>query len=149
MITFAIRRLLLAITSVVFLWQCAQFKKTADGESLKKRNIIIVMADDLCYNDSGCCGKKKIQIPNTDRLAVEGGGFTRIYSGSAVCAPSRSVLVTGKPGLTSVSGNSSPGIVSPYRSSGLQEAHDQTGCVLNIAYYLTYSQNNIPNVGFI
>ena len=59
-------------------------------------NIIIIMADDLGYNELGCYGQVIIKTPNIDRLAQEGIRFTQFYSGSAVCAPSRCVLLTGK-----------------------------------------------------
>lgn len=59
-------------------------------------NIIYIYADDLGYNEVGAYGQEKIRTPNLDRLAAEGIRFTQHYSGSAVCAPSRSVLLTGK-----------------------------------------------------
>ena len=59
-------------------------------------NIIYIYADDLGYNEVGSYGQTKIRTPNLDRLAAEGIRFTQHYSGSAVCAPSRSVLLTGK-----------------------------------------------------
>ncbi len=59
-------------------------------------NIIYIYADDLGYNEVGAYGQTKIRTPNIDRLAAEGMRFTQHYSGSAVCAPSRSVLLTGK-----------------------------------------------------
>ncbi|MBL8241513.1 MAG: arylsulfatase [Bryobacterales bacterium] len=69
-------------------------------------NIIFVMADDLGYGDLGCYGQKLIQTPNIDRLAAEGIRFTDAYAGCTVCAPSRSVLMTGKhTGHTSVRAN--------------------------------------------
>lgn len=58
-------------------------------------NIVLIMADDLGVGHLGCYGQKKIQTPNIDRMAAEGLKFTRFYSGAAVCAPSRSVLMTG------------------------------------------------------
>lgn len=61
-----------------------------------KPNIIFVIGDDLGYGDVGCFGQKKIRTPNVDRLAAEGMRFTQHYSGNAVCAPSRCVLMTGK-----------------------------------------------------
>ena len=59
-------------------------------------NIVYIYADDLGYNEVGAYGQDKIRTPNLDRLAAEGMRFTQHYSGSAVCAPSRSVLLTGK-----------------------------------------------------
>ncbi|MBL7220277.1 MAG: arylsulfatase [Phycisphaerae bacterium] len=58
-------------------------------------NIIYIMADDLGYGHLGCYGQKEIETPNIDRLAAEGIRLTDHYAGSAVCAPSRSVLLTG------------------------------------------------------
>ena len=67
--------------------------EAADKES--QPNIILLMADDLGYGHLGCYGQTKILTPHIDRLATEGMRFTNAYSGSSVCAPSRSVLMTG------------------------------------------------------
>ena len=72
----------------------------------KKPNIVFILADDMGYGDAGCFGGKHIQTPNIDRLAIEGMRFTQCYAGSTVCAPSRSVLMTGlHTGHTRVRGN--------------------------------------------
>ena len=71
-----------------------------------KPNIIFILADDLGYGELGCYGQKLISTPNIDRLAAEGMRFTQFYAGSTVCAPSRSVLMTGQHlGHTTVRGN--------------------------------------------
>jgi len=54
------------------------------------------MADDMGYAEAGCYGQKIIRTPAIDRIAANGMKFTRFYSGSPVCAPSRCVLLTGK-----------------------------------------------------
>jgi len=59
-------------------------------------NIIFIMADDLGYGDLGCYGQKYIRTSCIDRMAAEGIRFTQCYAGSCVCAPSRSVLMTGQ-----------------------------------------------------
>ena len=61
----------------------------------KKPNIIYILADDLGIGDLSCYGQQKIKTPNIDSLAEEGLKFNRHYSGSCVCAPSRSSLLTG------------------------------------------------------
>jgi arylsulfatase A-like enzyme len=61
----------------------------------KKPNIVYIMLDDEGTFDFGCYGQKKIQTPNADRLAAEGMKFNNAYSGAAVCAPARAVLMTG------------------------------------------------------
>src|ERR1043165_3368152 len=71
-----------------------------------KPNIVFIMADDLGYGEVGSYGQKLIQTPMLDRLAAEGMRFTQFYAGNTVCAPSRSVLMTGKHrGHTRVRGN--------------------------------------------
>lgn len=71
-----------------------------------KPNIIFILADDLGYGDLGCFGQKLIKTPRLDQMAAEGMKFNQFYAGSTVCAPSRSVLMTGKhTGHTSVRGN--------------------------------------------
>lgn len=73
----------------------------------KRPNIVFIMADDLGWGDVGCYGQKYIRTPNVDRLASEGLRFTDAYAGCTVCAPSRSVLMTGfHMGHTSVRSNS-------------------------------------------
>ncbi|MCK0191211.1 arylsulfatase [Arenibacter sp. F20364] len=79
----------------------AEVEKTIDLP-----NIIYILADDLGYGDLGVYGQKKIKTPNIDKLAAEGILFTQHYSGSTVCAPSRSALMTGMhTGHTLVRGN--------------------------------------------
>jgi arylsulfatase A len=64
------------------------------------------MADDLGYGDLGCYGSRYIRTPNIDNLAAEGIKFNQAYAGCTVCAPSRSVLMTGlNMGHTSVRSN--------------------------------------------
>ncbi|MFN0077668.1 MAG: arylsulfatase [Prosthecobacter sp.] len=61
----------------------------------RQPNIIFILADDLGPGDLGCYGQKIIRTPNIDRIAAEGMRFTQHYSGNAVCAPSRCVLMSG------------------------------------------------------
>lgn len=64
--------------------------------SQQKPNIIYIYADDLGYGELGSYGQMKIKTPNLDRMAKEGMRFTQHYSSSAVCAPARCMLMTGK-----------------------------------------------------
>jgi arylsulfatase len=61
-------------------------------------NIIYILADDLGYGELGSYGQDKIETPHLDLLANNGMRFTQHYAGSAVCAPSRCILLTGKHG---------------------------------------------------
>lgn len=59
-------------------------------------NIVLVLADDLGNGDVGCYGGRIAPTPNLDRLAREGLRFTRYYSASPICSPSRCGLITGQ-----------------------------------------------------
>ena len=58
-------------------------------------NVVVIMADDLGLCELGCTGSRRIRTPHIDRLRERGMLFTRAYSGSTVCAPSRCTLLTG------------------------------------------------------
>jgi len=72
----------------------------------QRPNIIYILADDLGYGELGVYGQEIIETPHIDALARKGIRFTQHYSGSPVCAPSRSVLMTGlHSGHTHIRGN--------------------------------------------
>ena len=63
-------------------------------------NIVVIMADDLGYNDistfGGGVAGGRLQTPHIDALAAQGVVFTQSYSGASTCAPSRAMLMTGR-----------------------------------------------------
>lgn len=61
-------------------------------------NIILIVADDLGYNDISTFGEglEGLKTPNIDRLAAEGAVFRQSYSGASTCAPSRAMMMTGR-----------------------------------------------------
>ena len=66
-------------------------------------NIVYIVADELGYFEPGYAGNPHLVTPHLDRLAAEGVRFTQGLAGSAVCAPTRCCLLTGKhSGHTSV-----------------------------------------------
>ncbi|WP_163322806.1 arylsulfatase [Draconibacterium mangrovi] len=93
-----------AILSLLLL-ACQPKTKTTDSQPARP-NIIYILADDLGYGDLSCYGQTHFSTPNIDKLAANGMLFTQHYSGSTVCAPSRSTLMTGQhTGHTPVRGN--------------------------------------------
>jgi arylsulfatase A-like enzyme len=58
-------------------------------------NILLILLDDLGYNDLGANENTEIPTPNLDQLAHQGVRFTRHYTDST-CRPSRAALLTGK-----------------------------------------------------
>lgn len=61
----------------------------------KKPNIILLLADDMGYNDLSIHGNPIFETPNIDQLASESVQFSRFYV-NPVCAPSRASLLTGR-----------------------------------------------------
>ena len=58
-------------------------------------HIVFILTDDMGAGDLGCYGGTIAATPNVDRLAKEGMRFTRYYSASPICSPSRCGLITG------------------------------------------------------
>ena len=58
-------------------------------------NVLLILADDQTYHDVGCYGNDQINTPHIDRLASEGMRFTRAFTATAMCAPTRQQLYTG------------------------------------------------------
>lgn len=63
-------------------------------------NVILIVADDLGYNDltwnGGGIANGSVPTPNIDALAREGVEFTQGYAGNATCSPSRAAMMTGR-----------------------------------------------------
>lgn len=78
---------------LISLLFCLFTADTAKGQ--ERPNIIFILADDLGYGEIEPYGQKEIQTPSLSKFAKEGMVFTRHYAGTAVCAPSRCVLMTG------------------------------------------------------
>lgn len=61
----------------------------------EKPNILFILVDDLGCDDMGFSGSKYYETPHTDALAQKGTIFTKGYSASSVCSPSRASILTG------------------------------------------------------
>lgn len=72
------------------------FSMPAAAKSNSKPNIILMMADDLGYGDTGFNGSQIIQTPNLDNMAKEGTNFTHFYASGPVCSPTRGSFLTGR-----------------------------------------------------
>jgi len=75
-------------------------------------NIVLVIGEDM-GPDTGAYGCKDAITPNMDRLAKEGALFTRAFTHCAVCAPSRSGMVTGIYPLTWGGQNMRSKVINP------------------------------------
>ena len=116
-------------------------------------NIVLIIADDLGYGDLGCFGQKVLKTPRIDRMASEGMRFTHFYAGSTVCAPSRSVLMTGRHmGRTVVRGNSTRPVIlrpeDPNLASLLKSAGYRTACIGKWGLGTPDNISNPNDIGF-
>jgi N-sulfoglucosamine sulfohydrolase len=59
-------------------------------------NVVLIIGDDISYDDIGCNGHPNIRTPNIDRLAAEGMRFTNVYLTTSSCSPTRCSLITGR-----------------------------------------------------
>ncbi|MFO0012864.1 MAG: sulfatase [Planctomycetota bacterium] len=65
-------------------------------EPASRPNVIFILADDLGWSDTSLNGQTRFhQTPNLNRLAQRGMTFTRAYSASPLCSPTRSAILTG------------------------------------------------------
>src|SRR6185437_3617012 len=89
--TFAHRAVRHAVLAILLMSCCSPALA-----QVRKPDIIVILADDLGYGDTGVYGSKLASTPNIDALAGSGTRFTDGYVTNPVCAPSRAGLMTGR-----------------------------------------------------
>ena len=62
----------------------------------KVQNILFIMADQLRADYLSCAGHPNLETPHLDALAARGVQFTRAYTQSPICGPSRMSFYTGR-----------------------------------------------------
>ena len=84
-----------SIIGIVLLSACGLGIVYLLGLSHTKPNILVIMVDDLGFNDLAINNDNtEIDTPNMDQLAREGVRFTRHYA-AVVCSPARAAFLTG------------------------------------------------------
>ena len=63
--------------------------------ALEKPNILLIVADDLCWRDLGFTGNAEVKTPHLDGLRAEGMWLTRMFNPASTCSPTRHALYTG------------------------------------------------------
>ncbi len=61
-----------------------------------KPNFIVILVDDLRYDEFGAGGHPYMKTPHVDRLAAEGALFERAFHTTPICSPNRASIVTGQ-----------------------------------------------------
>jgi arylsulfatase A-like enzyme len=72
---------------------------TTPVEGARPPNVVVILADDLGYNDitlDGGVADGTVPTPNIDSIARDGVRFMNGYAGNATCAPSRAAIMTGR-----------------------------------------------------
>ncbi|MCE2390986.1 MAG: sulfatase [Proteobacteria bacterium] len=82
----------MAAPIVLAIWVAALLPATAEAE--QRPNVLLLMAEDLSPR-IGAFGDAVAHTPNLDRLAEQGVRYTRAFTTSGVCAPSRAALMLG------------------------------------------------------
>jgi N-acetylglucosamine-6-sulfatase len=59
-------------------------------------NIVVLVVDDLRFDEFGAAGHPYLETPNIDRLAAEGALFTKAFHAVSLCSPNRATLLTGQ-----------------------------------------------------
>ena len=62
----------------------------------RRPNIVMVLVDDMRWDEMRVAGHPFIGTPNMDRLAREGARFTNAFATTPLCSPSRATLLTGQ-----------------------------------------------------
>jgi uncharacterized sulfatase len=86
-------------TILLFVSLCVWFVLHAvciAESTFSKPNIIVILIDDMGWNDLSCFGNQAIQTPHIDRLAQEGIAFTQFHVAMPICSPSRCGILTGQ-----------------------------------------------------
>jgi len=82
---------------VAFLLLVLARAKGARAASARPMNVVFILADDLGWSDTTLYGNTKLyRTPNIERLARRGITFTRAYSNSPLCSPTRASILTGQ-----------------------------------------------------
>jgi N-acetylglucosamine-6-sulfatase len=65
-------------------------------KSAKKPNLIVVLVDDLRFDETGASGHPYMRTPNVDRLAYEGARCANAFHTTPLCSPNRASILTGQ-----------------------------------------------------
>jgi N-acetylglucosamine-6-sulfatase len=62
----------------------------------KRPNILVILVDDLRYDEFGAGGHPYMKTPHIDRIAREGALFERAFHTTPICSPNRASILTGQ-----------------------------------------------------
>ncbi len=68
----------------------------ADAAAAERPNLVVVVVDDLRWDDLGVAGHPFVETPAIDRMAREGARFLNAFAATPLCSPSRASILTGQ-----------------------------------------------------
>jgi arylsulfatase A-like enzyme len=81
----------------LFLAACGKPLERPPGPPSSERpNLIVILVDDLRWDEFRAGGHPYLETPNIDRLAAEGALFTNAFHAVPLCSPNRATLLTGQ-----------------------------------------------------
>lgn len=95
---FYLHALALIVVAQLAAWATAvdAYPLPVRAPDASQPNLVLIIADDMNWNDCGAYGQPAIRTPNIDRLAIEGLLFQHAYLTTNSCSPSRSSILTGR-----------------------------------------------------
>ena len=68
----------------------------AAGTDQRPPNVVVVLVDDLRWDDLGIEGHPFVETPAIDEVAREGARFRNAFATTPLCSPSRAAILTGQ-----------------------------------------------------
>ena len=84
------------LLALLALLSCTHAGAPAEAGKPDLPHIILVMADDQGWGQTGYYGHPTLKTPNLDAMAAAGLRFDRFYAGAPVCSPTRASVLTGR-----------------------------------------------------
>jgi N-acetylglucosamine-6-sulfatase len=87
---------ILRLFTVVFFLSCKKFNQNNEKVRYPTPNIVMVLVDDLRWDEFGAAGHNYLKTPNIDRIAREDVWFKNAFTTTPLCSPSRASFLTGQ-----------------------------------------------------
>lgn len=86
------------VLMVLALYACSDELRdqAAAVASTEQPNIVVILVDDMRFDEIGIAGHPYVQTPNIDRIAREGAYFQNSFTVNPLCSPSRATILTGQ-----------------------------------------------------
>ncbi len=91
---FGTRRLAFLTFFAAILILCSTFASAVTAA--ERPNVVLVMADDQGWGQTGYYNHPILKTPNLDAMAANGLRFDRFYAAGPVCSPTRASVLTGR-----------------------------------------------------